>query len=353
MSKVKNGKKSGKVAIIAVLLVLVILAAGCLVWVNSISKPVDPDNTELVRIEVPSGAGTEKIGNLLADAGVIDSVLNFRIKSKLVGNDGNYKAGVYEFSPSMSMDEMMKHLLEGKAAESVRFTIPEGSSVKETAEIIAATGVCTVDEFMAAASSGEFQFPFLNGIPACPTQLEGYLYPDTYDVYKTEAPRDIIMRLLTRYEQIWNEVKAVAAENPQAAGYTDHQLIIIASLIEEEAKLDNERPLVSSVIYNRLTKGMNLQFCSTVQYALGKHKERLYYSDLEVDSPYNTYKVAGLPAGPICSPGKASIEAALNPEATDYLYFVVSSAGDGSHNFAATGDDFSSYKDEYLASLAQ
>ena len=353
MSKEKNGKKSGKIAIIAILLVLVIIAAAGLVWVNSLGKPVDPENTELVRVEVPSGSGTEAIGNILEEAGVIDSVLNFRIKSKLVGNDGNYKAGVYEFSPSMSMNEMMKDLLEGKAAEAVKFTVPEGSSLKETANIIANTGVCSADEFLAAAASGQYQYSFLNGIPAGANQLEGYLYPDTYEVFKTETPDSIIRRMLDRHEEIWNTVKAEAPENAISANFTDHQIIVIASLIEEEAKLDNERPLVSSVIYNRLEKGMPLQFCSTVQYALGKHKERLYYSDLEVNSPYNTYKVAGLPAGPICSPGKASIQAALNPEVTDYLYFVVSAAGDGSHNFAAQGDDFSAYKDEYLASLAQ
>lgn len=353
ISSEKKKGKGGKVAIIAILLVLVIVAGAGLFYVSSMGKPVDPDNTEAVRIEIPSGSGTEAIGNLLAEAGVIDSVLDFRIKSKISGNDGEYKAGVYEFSPSMSMDEMMKDLLEGKAAESVRFTVPEGSSVVETAAIIANTGVCSADEFMAAASSGQFQYEFLDGIPAGAAQLEGYLYPDTYDIYKTEKPEDIIKRMLNRYNEIWTEVKASVPVNGQTEHLTNHQFIIIASLIEEEAKLDSERPLVSSVIYNRLEKGMKLQFCSTVQYALGKHKARLYYSDLEVDSPYNTYKVTGLPAGPICSPGKASIEAALNPSETDYLYFVVSSAGDGSHNFAATGDDFSSYKDEYLASLAQ
>ncbi|MBR2736248.1 MAG: endolytic transglycosylase MltG, partial [Firmicutes bacterium] len=133
--------------------------------------------------------------------------------------------------------------------------------------------------------------------------------------------------------------------------YSQMEIVTVASLIEREAKLDDERADVSSVVYNRLDKGMKLQFCSTVQYALGKVKARLYNSDLQIQSPYNTYLYEGLPPGPIASPGKASIEAAMNPNDTDYLYFVVSSKGDGSHNFASTGDDFSAYRDDYLSSL--
>lgn len=127
----------------------------------------------------------------------------------------------------------------------------------------------------------------------------------------------------------------------------------MASLIEREAKLDSERADVASVVYNRLNKGMKLQFCSTVQFALGKVKTRLYNSDLKIQSPYNTYLYEGLPPGPIAAPGRESLKAAMNPNDTDYLYFVVSSKGDGSHNFAATGSDFAAYKDDYLSSLAE
>ncbi len=349
MSKKKN---TGKTIIIVVLVILVIVATACLVWVNSMGKPADESNTDLVRVEIKSGSGTEAIGQMLEEAGVINNCLNFRIKSKLAGNDGQYKAGVYEFSPSMEMEEIMKELLEGKVAETLKFTIPEGSTVSQIATIVANTGVCSKEEFMAAASEGDFDYSFLEGIPVDERQLEGYLYPDTYEIYKTEKPHEIINRLLKRFDQIYTEVKDASAGSAVLSKYTERQIITIASMIEREAKLDAERPLVSSVIYNRLDKNMKLQFCSTVQYALGKHKARLYYSDLEIDSPYNTYKVEGLPAGPISAPGKASIQAALNPADTDYLYFVVSAAGDGSHKFAATGNDFSSYKDEYLASLA-
>lgn len=346
------GKNHAGIIIIAILLVLAVVIASGMIYILSVGKAYDKNNTELIAVEIPMGSSSDDIAQALEKSGVIKSASEFNLKSRLTGNRGSYKAGNYELSPSMTMEEIMEQLKKGSSGNTLRFTVPEGSSLTEIAEVVAATGACTSEEFLQAAAEGAFDYEFLkdNDITG-EKRLEGFLYPDTYDIYENEKPDKIIERMLKRFDEIYSEVLKTA-DTDIMNKYNTFEIVTVASLIEKEAKLDKERPLVASVVYNRLDKNMKLQFCSTVQYALGKHKARLYNSDLKVESPYNTYKYEGLPQGPIGSPGRASLEAAVSPEHTDYLFFVVSAKGDGSHNFAATGDEFGSYKDEYLASLA-
>jgi UPF0755 protein len=349
MARDKSVKKS---KLLILLIIVVVVIVGLLAaFICSLNGPYQKDNTEMVEVEIPMGSGTAAIAQQLEESGIIKSALAFRIKSKLAHNDGEYRCGTFSLSASMTTDEIMETLKSAVSADTERFTVPEGSNLTEIASIIADTGVCTADDFLKEAASGQFDYDFLADAPSGEKRLEGFLYPDTYEIYANESAHNIIDMMLARFDEIYSEV-AEGADSEITKEYSTFELVTIASMIEKEAKLDDERPLVASVIYNRLEKGMKLQFCSTVQYALGKHKERLYNSDLKVDSPYNTYIIEGLPAGPISSPGKASLEAALAPADTDYLYFVVSSAGDGSHNFAKDGDDFASYKEEYLESLA-
>lgn len=349
--KTGESENSGRASVIIVILLLIaVIAAGAAyVYISRIGEPADSTSQETVSVDIPSGSGTEAIGMTLEENGVIKSAFQFKLKSRIDGNDGKYKTGVYELSPSMSMDDIMQILMDG-SQNTLRFTVPEGYTLAQIAETFENTGNGTAEEFLAETENGEFDFEYNDQMAEGSSRYEGFLYPDTYEIYKNESAHSIIQRMLSRFEEIYD---AEAADSEMTSQYSVFELVTAASLVEREVKLDDERPLVASVIYNRLDKGMKLQMCSTVQYALGTPKARLMNSDLEVDSPYNTYKVEGLPKGPIASPGQASIAAALHPASTDYLYFVLTEAGSGQHNFASTGDDFSSYREDYLASLTE
>ena len=352
--KIRTGedRNSGKASfgLVLVLLIAVIIAGAGYKYIHGIGEPLDSSSQEKISVDIPSGSGTAAIGRILEEDGVIKSARQFKIKSRMDKNDGKYRTGVYELSPSMDMDEIMQILMDG-SQNTLRFMVPEGYTLKQIADKFAETGNGTAEDFLNETENGDFDFEYNDQMVDGEKRYEGFLYPDTYEIYKNESAHGIIQRMLTRFEQVYD---AAADETTvDTSKYSVFDLVTVASLIEREVKLDEERPLVASVIYNRLNKNMKLQMCSTVQYALGTPKARLMNSDLKIDSPYNTYQNAGLPAGPIASPGQASISAALHPADTDYLYFVLTSAGSGKHNFASTGDDFSSYREDYLASLTE
>jgi UPF0755 protein len=239
----------------------------------------------------------------------------------------------------------MEDLVKGVKAETLRFTVPEGLTVAQTAETLAGTGLGDARDFLAAAVAGNFNgYRFLDGA----ADLEGYLYPETYDVYSDASARDVIDRMLKQFDRLFTEEYYGKAE---ASGLSVAEVVTIASLIERETRVPEERALVASVIMNRIAMGMPLQIDATVQYALGEQKDRLSYEDLEIDSPYNTYKIEGLPPGPICSPRIECVEAALNPADTDYLYYVLRPELDGRHNFATGYDEFLRFKDAYLKAI--
>ena len=352
--KIRTGedRNSGKASfgLVLVLLIAVIIAGAGYKYIHGIGEPLDSSSQEKISVDIPSGSGTAAIGRILEEDGVIKSARQFKIKSRMDKNDGKYRTGVYELSPSMDMNEIMQILMDGSQS-TLRFMVPEGYTLKQIADKFAETGNGTAEDFLNETENGDFDFEYNDQMVDGEKRYEGFLYPDTYEIYKNESAHGIIQRMLTRFEQVYDAAADEATVD--TSKYSVFDLVTVASLIEREVKLDEERPLVASVIYNRLNKNMKLQMCSTVQYALGTPKARLMNSDLKIDSPYNTYQNAGLPAGPIASPGQASISAALHPADTDYLYFVLTSAGSGKHNFASTGDDFSSYREDYLASLTE
>ncbi|MDF2673718.1 MAG: mltG, partial [Clostridiales bacterium] len=197
--------------------------------------------------------------------------------------------------------------------------------------------------FINEAQNGEFEYDFLKGIPEDrPNRLEGYLFPDTYEFKSGTTEHEIIDKMLGRFQEIFDEEISGKLGDRRL-----DDLIIMASIVEREAKVESERPIIAAVFYNRLKIDMQLQSCATIQYILGTNKERLLYEDLEIESPYNTYLNSGLPLGPICSPGRDSLVAALEPADVDYLYFVLKKYdGDGSHNFARNYNDFLKYKNQ-------
>lgn len=345
----KRRRKSSRV-IPAVTAVCVLAAAafgGFMLYLDNGGKAVEPGSAAAVNVTIPSGAGTGKIAAILLEKGVIGSETVFKLQSRTKGTDGKYKAGEYALSPGMSMSEIMDVLVAGKV-NTMRFTIPEGYTVKQTRDKLAAEGLINGEAFDQEASSGQFDYRFLKDLPPGKNRLEGYLYPETYDVFTTASEKDIINRMLSQFDKVFTDRDYDRAEELELS---INQVVTIASMIERETMVDSERAKVASVIYNRLKKGQKLQIDATVQYALGKQKDRLLYKDLEVDSPYNTYKIAGLPPGPICSPGAESIKAALYPDDTDYYYYVLKPELNGEHNFAKTDSEFQKYKNQYIKAI--
>ncbi|GHU49225.1 aminodeoxychorismate lyase [Clostridia bacterium] len=342
------GKRAG-IVIIIIIAVCAVIAAGLLFYFQNQLKPVEPGNDTAVAVEIPEGSGTRSVGNILESSGLIGDVNVFRLKSRLDNYDGKFKAGAYELSKSMSMEEIMAELTKGGKAKSKRFTIPEGLRVTEVRDKLAKEGFVDEDRFMDVVKSGDFsKYTFLEQSPEIGDRLEGYLYPETYDILENAAEYDVIDRMLSQFDKLFKPEYYSRADE---LDLTINDVVTIASLIERETKSAEERALVASVIYNRLDKGMKLGIDATVQFALGAQKDRLYYSDLEVDSPYNTYKIDGLPPAPICSPRMECIEAALYPADTDYLYYVLKPQLDGTHNFAVTSKEFEKFKAEYLKAL--
>ncbi len=332
----------------AVVVALALLSLGMsYLYIRGYDKAADPGSEERIELTVAPGMSTTAIASALAEQGLIENAFLFKQKSKWLGYDGRYQAGTFDLSPSMTMEELMVALMDARR-ESVRFTIPEGYTIRQTAAALAEAGLVEETEFLRVLEEEDFDFRFMSQTGEGSDRLEGFLFPDTYEVFAGASERDIAEKMLTRFDEIFEDEYYDRAEE---MGRSVREIITAASLVEEETRAPKERKRIAGVLYNRLEIGMKLEFCSTVQYLLGEAKERLLYSDLEIDSPYNTYKYAGLPPGPISSPGEECIVAALYPEETDYLFFVLKSYGSIEHNFAVTGQEFYRYKDEYIKSL--
>ncbi|NLI88878.1 MAG: endolytic transglycosylase MltG [Epulopiscium sp.] len=313
--------------------------------VSQSEKQNDPHIKE-VKIKVNRGATTEDIAQAVYDGGLISNKLWFRLQSKLYKFDGKYKEGTFSLNTTMDEKAMMEALTTNQLADNaeIKVTIPEGFNIIQIAERLEKEGIVSKDDFLAAVNEKEYDYDFLQGTnPNKKNRLEGYLFPDTYFFPEGITSEAIIIRMLNRFEEITNNYSQRFADSQ----YSFDEIITIASIIEQEARLDEERPIISGVIYNRIDDSMNLQMCSTVQYTLEKKKANLSYDDLEVESPYNTYKYEGLPIGAICSPGEASIKAALYPEEHDYFFFVVKDPEEGSHAFSTTLGEHNSRKTEY------
>lgn len=295
---------------------------------------------ETVRIRVPEGASGSTIARQLERAGVIAARGRFSAIAGLMGVEGELAAGDYEFSQGLPIAEVIQRLRKGILVAVVTVTIPEGRRLEEVAALFEKQGLGTAQEFIAAASASDYPHAIVQSKPPAST-LEGYLFPDTYFFAKNVTPRQFIERLLSTFEERFDaELRAGAAKQ----NLTLHQAVTLASIVEREAQIPEERPLVAAVFLNRLKAGMPLQADPTVQYAIaanpasvqkyGWWKRDLTVEDLQVKSPYSTYANTGLPPGPIASAGLDSLRAVAYPAPVKYLYFVAK--GDGSHAFAET-----------------
>ena len=286
---------------------------------------------KIVSVTVPEGATGKDIGKLLAAEDLIEHEILFRIALRIEGAGGPLKHGRYELPQGLSASQLLERLRKGptqalKAEEipdECKVTIPEGLTIAQTADLFPNPGA-----FIKAASDPAHVARL--GIQA--DTLEGFLMPNTYFFDEQPEESDVIRRMVLQFEK---EYAALTEEIPGAADYDKNTIVTVASLVEEEARVDDERALVAAVIYNRLDRNMALQMDSTIQYALKKYGQRILYEDRETDSPYNTYKHTGLPPGPISNPGVASLRAAMQPAQEDYLYFV-SNADGKTHTFSST-----------------
>jgi UPF0755 protein len=298
--------------------------------------------SEPVEVVVPRGATAADIGILLEEAGVIRSSLAFRLMASLRGSGSDIKAGIYPMRTNMPLDEvflLMENGPEGRTP-TVTLTIPEGFRVEQVADRIAEELGLRRREFIGAATSGGFELPPY--LPDGMKTVEGFLFPETYEIRTSAGAEDVIAIQLEQFRRVADDLDWDRAE---ALGVSPYEIVIIASMIEEEARVPEDRPKIAAVIYNRLARGMHLEIDATVLYALPRHKERLTFDDLEYPSPYNTYLHAGLPPTPIASPGLASLEAALQPADADYLYYVVIDE-DGRHAFTSSYEEFLRFKEQ-------
>ena len=309
------------------LLLVFVLLGGAMYEFERLTEPLSPGSTRSVLVNIPHGVSAGRIGEILAAHGVIRSRRAFLFALWLHPSSSKLQPGYYELSPSMPPDKVLSAIENGLISMNA-VTFPEGWTIKQMADRLAKRGMVNEDAFLDLARHYGRSFTAPYGFVPPDDNLEGYLFPTTYRFEPNSDPHTVISEMLATFEE------EVVDKHPDVHSW--HDEIIVASMVEREAKVQEDRPLIAGVIGNRLRAGMKLQLDATVQYALPEHKARLMFSDLKVDSPYNTYQHTGLPPTPICCPGLPSIEAALNPTPSTYLFYV-SGPGDKhifTHNFA-------------------
>ncbi|HUR78246.1 MAG TPA: endolytic transglycosylase MltG [Acidimicrobiales bacterium] len=318
-----------RVARLALILVVAFLIAGgaAFIWYQ---RQVDPPGKpgKLTSVVIPQGSAEATIAAILDDKGIITSARVFKVYLRL--HPGELKAGMYSLRQRSSMGDVVGALDLGPKTTFHRLTIPEGFRLKQIAERVDKLPGKSGEAFLAAAASGRVRSEFQ---PAGSNSLEGLVFPDTYFIEDKNDEEQILARMVSKFDEV-ARAEGLSAGN---ANYNAYQTLVIASLVESEGKVAEDRPKIAQVIYNRLKVGMPLQIDATVIYARGGRRPdgRVLFSDLEVDSPYNTYKVKGLPPTPISATGRAAIRAALKPTDGPWLFYVKYQE-DGTHKFTVT-----------------
>lgn len=319
------------------LIVLVLLLSSCAKITESLGEPVNPEDTSTTTIIVKEGQSFNSVAKELNSLKLISSTMalnNYVDENNL---SSLLQAGEYEISPSMDIATIAKLLTAApEAVQTVTVTIPEGFENKDVIARLQEHGLA-MDKaaFEEVLKNHPFDYDFLQGIDRS-YMLEGFLFPDTYEFYADASDLDIITKMLDNFAlKYTDEYKARAKE----LGLSTNDVITLASIVEREARKREEFSMVASVFRNRMDIDMPLQACSTVQYILGERKWVLSIEETQIDSPYNTYQIPGLPPAPISQPSIVAIESVLNPPKTDYLFFVVANLGDGTHLFAKTYEE--------------
>ncbi len=327
-------------------IVAIVSAAGAYIAYDNIYRTAKSGGE--ATIEIPSGSTGDDIAELLADAALVDQPVFFKVALRLEGEGRVIKAGTYTLPLGVSATQLLDVLFEGpidtfdpsQVPPERRVTVPEGLSIGQMANLLEGK-----EGFVEVARDPELIAEL--GVPA--DTLEGYLMPNTYFFKEVPTGEDIALRMIEQFKQ---EIAELEKDYPDLVARDLHRLLTVASLVEEEAAVAEERPLVAAVIYNRLELGMALELDCTLQYALQKYGQRMLNEDKEVSSPYNTYRNAGLPPGPISNPGAESIRAAIEPAEVDYLYFV-SNADGKTHTFSSTLSEHNRAVQRYRREIAE
>jgi len=307
------------------LLLVLVLASTWLVgdMLHFARTPASSEPAE-VMVEVPVGMSVTALSELLHGQGLVRSAGKFRWLVRFKGAARQIKAGEYQLSTGLRPGELLNKITRGEVRLH-QITFPEGYTLKQIAELLEASKLVNAESFIAAATDP----PFIHSLGIEATSLEGYLFPDTYRFARGLPVETMLRSFVTMFNHHFGPVQEEQARN---LGFTRHQVVILASVVEKETAVAEERPLIAGVFLNRLRKRVRLQSDPTVIYGLRNFDGNLTRAHLQKDTPYNTYTRRGLPIGPICNPGAASIQAVLNPTSTPYLYFVAKK--DGTHHFS-------------------
>ncbi len=322
--------------ILALLVLLLLLAAGAAFGISYALKPVcsNKENVQSYELHVPNGMTVMEVSRKLEEEGIIRSryFLYAAARYNVFDRDKpfNLKSGAYQLDSSMSLKEIYA-LLQTGSPENIKVSVPEGLTITKTAAIVAAAGLCTEQEFIDACRSQAI----IDRYGIASSTLEGYLFPDTYFFTEGMATEDIIGRFLDNFFDKIDGIPALKGIGPEKL----NERVVLASIVEREYQVADEAPLIASVFQNRIDGGIGLYSCATIEYILTElegrpHPDRITYEDLKIDSPYNTYKWAALPPTPISNPGLVALTAAAHPPKTDYFYFVLTDPSRGSHTFS-------------------
>ena len=325
-----------KILVILVLFGVIFASGG--IYFKSRSGAYDVNEEKKVVVNIPSGSGTDSIADILSDAKLIKNKLVFKINVKMSGKASQFKAGEYQFDQSYTNGEIINDIAAGKIYHSgPKVTVKEGATSIEIIDELVKKNLGTKENYEKLINNpDEFRdkYEFLKDKNI--KSLEGFLYPSTYFCTEGESEREVISRMLNKFDEMYKY--KIKPEMDKHKDLNFYDVMKMASIIEKEAVVDKDRPLISSVFYNRLAKDMPLQSDATIQYAFKERKKVVTYEDLKIESPYNSYKYKGLPPTPIANPSWKSIEAAINPAETDYLYFVAKTDG-GENNYAKTYEE--------------
>lgn len=359
--KMLEQKKEVKIVRRIVFVVALIILIGGLLggravykYINEALQPVDPDSEEVIEIEVPIGSGLSSISQMLEDKGIIKDAKVFKYYAKF-NNESQFQAGSYGLTKAMTLDELIESLKSGKVYRTPIFTmtVPEGLTLDQIAKIVEKRTGIKAKEFLDYVNDDQIIADLMGKYPNILTEeilaetvrypLEGYLFPATYPFFEEKpSVETVVETMLDATSSNLTPYFAYLEENEKSV----HWLLTFASLLEREATAKTDRETIASVFYNRLKINMPLQTDPTVLYALGEHKDRVLFEDLEIQDPYNTYVNTGLPPGPIANAGRSSIEAAVDPSSTDYIYFLADS--EGTNHFAKTYDEHLQNRAKYI-----
>ncbi|MDR3288061.1 MAG: endolytic transglycosylase MltG [Peptococcaceae bacterium] len=312
--------------------ILLVFFAAAIWWSESLRPyAAAEEEAEVEVLTIYPGMQVSQIAEELESRNLIRSARVFRYLAKLRNVDALLRSGDYSVSQALTPQQVIDKLLQEPEMGTVRVTIPEGFTTEQIANTLTQKELGSKATFYQAIAEEEFSYTFLAGAPAGEKRLDGFLFPDTYFWTENAAPREILDKFLQRFQL---ELTAEAQARLQSLNLSVREWVTLASLVEKEAQMPEDRPVIAAVFMNRLDKKMKLESCATIQYVLGTPKAKLYEKDLQIPSPYNTYLHEGLPPGPIASPGHAALEAVLYPADTEFLFFLAK--GDGYHVFAKT-----------------